>query len=118
MNATRRKTIAELQDQTSAAKEQLEALYQQFRDAVWMQPWEGGTIVAELATRIQGIKDTIARLRDELEDSKQEEEEAKENLPASMQDGTKADTMQDNIDAIERALAALDEANDALGEIQ
>lgn len=56
-------------------------------------------------------KETAAReeLRDVLEAVKDEESDAYENLPESIQDGEKGEAMQDAISVLEDILLALDD---------
>ena len=50
--------------------------------------------------------------------AKEEEEMAYENLPESLQSSERGEAMQENVDNLDTAVTALEEAKDALDEIE
>lgn len=50
--------------------------------------------------------------------AKDEEEMAYENLPESLQSSERGEAMQENVDNLDTAVTALEEAKDALDEIE
>lgn len=67
-------------------------------------------ILEDCLTLIQGAYDTLQEVRDE-------EEEAYDNLPESMQDGERGDMMQEAIDALDNALFPLEDVVSSLEEV-
>ena len=53
-----------------------------------------------------------------LTDAKDKEEEAFDNLPESLQESERGMTMQDNVDNLDTAITSLEEAKDALENIE
>lgn len=53
-----------------------------------------------------------------LTNAKDEEEMAFENLPESLQESERGTTMQDNVDYLDTAVTGLEEAKEALGNIE
>jgi hypothetical protein len=64
------------------------------------------------------IEDTLADAITDLESVKDEEEEALENLPESLQDSDQAETMREAVSALENAISALEDLDieDSLDE--
>ena len=60
----------------------------------------------------------IEKAYDLLTDAKDEEEEAFDNLPESLQESERGMTMQDNVDNLDTAVTSLEEAKDALENIE
>lgn len=60
-----------------------------------------------IITRLNKIKDEMNDIRLDIYSVKEEEEECFGNLPESMQDGEKAETMQDAMDALDSAYDAV-----------
>ena len=67
--------------------------------------------ITEVVGRFQGIRNEIELIRDE-------EQEAFDSLPESLQDGERGDMMQQAIDHLEEALQAIEEAESQLEEAQ
>ncbi|HEY8096982.1 MAG TPA: hypothetical protein VIE65_12945 [Methylobacter sp.] len=65
--------------------------------------------ISEIADRITGLKTDIEIVRDE-------EQEAYDALPESLQGGDKGQAMQSAIDALENAINSLDEVESSLEE--
>lgn len=64
--------------------------------------------------KIQGlIDDAIAQ----LEEIREEEQEAFDNMPESFQDGERGETMQEHISNMEDAESSLDDARSSLDEV-
>lgn len=53
-----------------------------------------------------------------IEDVKNEEEEAYDNMPESLQYSERADTMQEAIDGLEGVLSDLENVRDAIEEVE
>lgn len=67
-------------------------------------------IIEDCLSDIQGALETLQEVHDE-------EEEAYDNLPESLQDGEKGDMMQDAIDALDNALFPLEDVISSLEEV-
>jgi t-SNARE complex subunit (syntaxin) len=65
---------------------------------------------------IEKISDKLTDLQAELEELREAEEEAYDNLPESLQDGEKGDAMQEAIEHLEDADSYIEEAKDALND--
>jgi hypothetical protein len=65
--------------------------------------------IARVVAILQEVGPMIAEARDIVESVKDEEEEAHQSLPESLQDGERGQTMQEAIDALDEAHSALDE---------
>lgn len=63
------------------------------------------------------IQDTLLEVQTDLEAVKNEEEEAYDNLPESLQDSERGEVMQDAISILEDALNSIEEAIDYLNDI-
>jgi len=72
--------------------------------------------ISKILSEIEGldINDKFEDLRSELETIKDEEEEAYNNLPESMQNGDKGEAMQAAIDSLDNAIQALSDIDEAL----
>lgn len=70
----------------------------------------------ERRKRIEAIMDALSQAYGELEELRDEEDEAYDNLPENFQEGSRGEAMQEAIDNMETALAAVEEAKDALEE--
>ena len=68
--------------------------------------------------QIQEALSLIEKAYDLLTDAKDEEEMAFENLPESLQESERGTTMQDNVDNLDMAVTSLEEAKDALENIE
>ena len=71
----------------------------------------------ERRKRIEAIMDALSQAYGEIEEIRDEEEDAYDNLPENFQEGSRGDAMQDAIDNMETALAAVEEAKDTLEEV-
>lgn len=71
----------------------------------------------ERRKRIEAIQDKIAELQTELQDIRDEEEEAYDNLPCGIQDSEMGEGMQEAIDTMENVDNSLQDAYDSLGEL-
>lgn len=58
----------------------------------------------------------LTALKDSVQDTLDEEEEAFSNLPVSLQNGERGESMQTAIASLEAAINALEEAGDQLAE--
>lgn len=67
--------------------------------------------------RLEEASDLMNRARDILEEVKDEEQEAYDNLPENFQNGERGEEMQGYIDAIEEAYDGLDTACSAIEQI-
>lgn len=65
---------------------------------------------------IEKISDKLEELQAELQMLKDEEEEAYDNLPESLQEGEKGDAMQEAIEYLENADSFIEDAKDALND--
>lgn len=66
--------------------------------------------------RIQELKDKLLDLLTTIEEIKDEEQEAYDNLPESFQDGDKGTKMTEAIDNLDSAFSSLEEAGEYLSE--
>lgn len=66
--------------------------------------------------RIQDIKDQLIDLQTDIEEIKDEEQEAYDNLPESLQDGEKGEKMYDAIDNLDSAYSSLEDVIGYLDE--
>lgn len=66
--------------------------------------------------RIQKLKDKLLDLLTEIEEIKDEEQEAYDNLPGSLQDGEQGEKMSEAIDNLDSAYSSLEEVSESLGE--
>ena len=66
--------------------------------------------------QIETVRTTLEALMVTVETIRDEEQEAYDNLPDSLQDGTRGERMTEAIDSLESALDNLNDANDALEE--
>lgn len=61
----------------------------------------------EISERVSTLLDQLRDCKDELEQIREDEQEAYDNLPESIQDGDRGQAMQNSIDAIESACDTL-----------
>ena len=66
--------------------------------------------IMKIAERLEELKTDFELLRDE-------EQEAFDNMPESIQESERGEQMQEAIDALDEACCSIDEAIDRLGEI-
>lgn len=66
--------------------------------------------------RIQDLKDKLLDILTEIEEIINEEQEAYDNLPESLQDGDKGTKMSEAIDNLDSAYSSLEEVGEYLGE--
>lgn len=66
--------------------------------------------------RIQDIKDQLMDLQTEIEEIKEEEQGAYDNLPESLQYGEKCEKMTDAVDNLDSAYSSLEDAIGYLDE--
>lgn len=64
--------------------------------------------------RIEDLQSTLTSLRDEIQVLLDEEQDAFDNMPESLQQGEKGEKAQAAIDALEEAINACDETDSAL----
>lgn len=64
--------------------------------------------------KIEETLENLAILREMIETIMEEEQEAYDNLPESLQEGTRGCAMQDAIDALDGALCSCDEIEEYL----
>jgi hypothetical protein len=70
-------------------------------------------LLADLqSTGLRDAMDNLINIRDELEAIKDEEEEARDNLPDSLRDGEKGEAMYESITRMEDALSTIGELVD------
>jgi predicted nucleic acid-binding Zn-ribbon protein len=62
--------------------------------------------LSAIARKLQSLKEQAGALATELESVRDDEQEAYDNLPESVQDGDRGDAMQDAITNIEEAISA------------
>lgn len=72
----------------------------------------------ERRKRLTVLSQQLAELKDDVQAVLDEEEEAFNNLPESLQNSERGDTMQTAIAALDAAVDALEEASDQLTEAQ
>ena len=70
----------------------------------------------ERRKEIEEIRGKLGKLWDRLDAVRTEEEEAYDNLPQSIQDSERGETMLTGLQACEDALDRIDDAKDALAE--
>lgn len=66
--------------------------------------------------RLQSIRDQLLDLQTEIEEIKDEEQEAYDNLPEPLQDGEKGEKMTDAVDSLDSAYSSLEDVLDYLDE--
>lgn len=66
--------------------------------------------------RIEKVQEQIEGLLAEIEELRDEEQEALENLPESLQETERGERMQTAVDALDEAYTNLDSVNDSLNE--
>ena len=66
--------------------------------------------------KIEAIKNLLSTIQTDLEEIRDEEQEAYDNLPESMQDGEKGEKMYEAIDNLETACSSLEEIQENLDE--
>lgn len=67
---------------------------------------------------IQKIIERLEEIRDDIESVKNEEEEAYENLPESLQESGRGEAMSEAIDALDSAYSSIEEVLDYLDTAQ
>lgn len=67
--------------------------------------------IAQQLAALEGIKA-------EIEGAASEEREKYDNMPESLQNGDRGQTMSNNADALDAAVSSLDDAINSLGEIE
>jgi hypothetical protein len=67
---------------------------------------------------IQQAWDKLAEVREEIEAIKNDEQDAYDNLPESLQQGERGEAMYDAIDYLESACESIEEATGCLEEAQ
>ncbi|EBW3215006.1 hypothetical protein PL222_11310 [Salmonella enterica] len=72
----------------------------------------------ERRKRLTALSQQLAELKDDIQSVLDEEEEAFNNLPESLQNGERGDAMQTAIAALDAAVSALEETSDQLAEAQ
>ena len=73
--------------------------------------------IAAAREKIDGIAADIQAAIEALQEIRDDEEGARDGLPASLQEGERAQQMQESIDALEEAIAALESFDaDDIGE--
>jgi len=65
--------------------------------------------ISGIEGKLSVLKDTAANLNKQIEDVKSDEEEAKDNLPESMQQGDKGEAMDTCISNLESATEQVDD---------
>lgn len=68
--------------------------------------------------QLAGIAGQMMDLRESIEALKEEEQEAYDNLPDSLQESDRGQAMEQAVDMPDSALTALDEVTEALEEAQ
>lgn len=66
--------------------------------------------------RIQELKDKLLDMLTEIEEIRDEEQEAYDSLPESLQDGDKGTKMSEAVDNLESAYSSLEEVAESLEE--
>lgn len=66
--------------------------------------------------QVEDVNDTLAKLLEQLEALRDEEQEAYDNLPESLQDTERGDRMHDAIDFMESAIDSITEAMEYINE--
>ena len=66
--------------------------------------------------RIQELKDKLLDMITEIEEIRDEEQEAYDSLPESLQDGDKGTKMSEAVDNLESAYSSLEEVAESLEE--
>lgn len=116
MNNTRRKTIAGIKEGITKAQEELTAVHKWF--SAEASAGADATVISEWSAKARTLRGKIEDLQSELENPKDEEQEAYENLPEGLQQGERGDVMQENVNYLESAISLLQEAMDELDNIQ
>lgn len=68
----------------------------------------------ERRKRVNDIKEQLLNIRSEIEATKDEEQDAFDNLPESFQGGEKGDKMNEAIENLDQACSSLDEIDEYL----
>lgn len=71
----------------------------------------------EIRKAAEKLRDLVEAAFGEFEQAKGEEEEAKENMPESLQEGEKGEAMQAIIDGLDEVCTALDDCRENCGSI-
>ncbi|MDR2002120.1 MAG: hypothetical protein LBQ74_03745 [Prevotella sp.] len=66
--------------------------------------------------KIEDINDELGKLLERLEELRDEEQEAYDNLPEGIQDSERGENMYNAIDNIESAISSMEEIADYLNE--
>lgn len=67
--------------------------------------------------RLEALSDKLAEVIHEISCIKDEENEAYDNLPESLQDGEKGSTMSENVDELETIESDLESSLDSINEL-
>lgn len=70
----------------------------------------------ELHAQREALRTAMEILRDDLQECRDQEEEALENLPDSFKEGEQGETMQSSIDILDTAFDEMEELIDSLDE--
>lgn len=68
------------------------------------------------ADKLETLMAELANIKEEIESLRDEEDDAYNSLPESIQDSDRGCDMQENIDSLEEVIDALDSVNDELDE--
>lgn len=73
--------------------------------------------LAEAITLLNGAQESLESAKDIIDSVRDEEEEAYDNLPESLQEGEKGEVMQVNIDSLDEIVSELEDIKDSI-EVQ
>lgn len=73
--------------------------------------------LAEAITLLNGAQEDLESAKDIIDSVRDEEEEAYDNLPESLQEGEKGEVMQVNIDSLDEIVSELEDIKDSI-EVQ
>lgn len=65
--------------------------------------------LADILAKLEDLENLRAEIKERLEDVRNEEQEALDNLPEAFQTGERGEQMQEYIDALDEAIDNLDE---------
>jgi len=77
---------------------------------------ERRTSLSEVVVKLTAAQEILDDAKNRIEFCRDDEQDAYDNLPESLQEGEKGDAMQENIDALDEAFYNLDEMSDTIGE--
>jgi predicted nucleic acid-binding Zn-ribbon protein len=72
--------------------------------------------ISDIEKRLSALKESASQIKVDIDDAKSEEEEAKENLPDSLQQGDKGEAMDANIGNLESASEQVDDIETSIEE--